>query len=375
MFCTLFIHVPVLAVQMALSITDEVIVQERGRVVAPAPLRGIPAERAARLFPQSRIVPRRTDWERAAWDRIVEEVWMFTPYIVDQQVGRLICTPDSMPKLRRLVEQTKAHCGLASTPTLSALAAASAQPGGIMTVDADETARFLDAMPVHLLQQLPELGVDDDMVERLELFGLRTVGRLRMLTRHHLQLQFGDAGVAIHELLRTIGDARPLPLYQSLPSIIEAERFDDAVHEPSQLLAAFERCAERAIERLDGRRTQRLDVSLLDRADAPYLTRSRILKQALGVFRPLRAQIDSIVKTMAQRDRWSWGTQLRLASLSTPPPEQLSMFRPQATADDINTPLARRYPSAVKRIHVIDPNAYLPERFASMDSWLVVRGS
>ena len=99
MLSSLLIPLPVLAAQWALSITSEVIVHERGRVLAPRSLRGMPAERAAQLFPGSTVVPRRPDWEHAAWDRIVEEVWKITPYLTTVQPGRLVCSPDDLPRL------------------------------------------------------------------------------------------------------------------------------------------------------------------------------------------------------------------------------------------------------------------------------------
>lgn len=369
MFASLLIPLPVLAAQWTLSITTEVIVHERGRVVAPRSLRGIPAERAAQLFPASKVVPRRPDWEHAAWDRIVEEVWTWTPYIVSEQPGRLLCTPDSMPHLRTLVERTRAQCGLASTRTLSVLAALAASDGGIMTVPSDESARFLDALPVSTLQALDELHIDDQTLERLDLFGLRTVGRLRMLTRHHLHLQFGDVGLHIHDLLRTIGDARPLPLYQPAPSITETETFTDGVNEPSVITDAIERCAERAITHLAGRTTQRLDVAVLDRADAVTQRRTRILKQPLSMLAPMKAQLHALIAPMVGPKLYHWGVQLRLATLRHPPSEQLPLFRPRPTLDEINAPLSTRYPAAIKRISIVDPFAYLPERFARLEAW------
>lgn len=369
MLSSLLIPLPVLAAQWTLSITSEVIVHERGRVLAPRSLRGMPAERAAQLLPGSTVVPRRPDWEHAAWDRIVEEVWKITPYLTTVQPGRLVCTPDDLPRLQRVITHTRAQAGCGPTQMMSTLAALSAHPGTMQTVETETSAQFLETLPVASLMDLDELQLTDEIVERLQLFGLQTVGRLRLLTRHHLTVQFGDVGARLHAMLSSIGDARPLPLYQPPPSICEQERFDDAVREPSVVQQAVERCVDRAVERLDGRLAQRLDVALLNNADGIMRTRTRILRQPLGLARPFYAQSTAMLASILGPKVWSWGVWVRLAALRTPRTEQLPLFRPRPTLDEINTPLSQRFPNAIKRISVVDPFAYLPERFASVEPW------
>ena len=361
-----FPDLPARAAQDGLGVSGPVIVESRGRVVSPRSLFGLPTDRARGLMPEARVVIRRPALEHAYWDRVLEAVFTITPLIVDQGMGRLLCAPDDVPRLRRLIEATEAQAGFARTRTLAMIAAVSARPGGIVTVDEDDVSRFLEQTPVSALQDITELELDEETVERLQLFGLSSVGRLRMLTRRHLNAQFGELGIRLHGFIQSVSAVSPLPLYRPAPEIRERERFDDEEREPDALIAAAEVCLDRAVERLDRRRAARLDVALLDRADVPAFRSARVLRIPLSDKQPLLTQISTLIRELSAPDRRVWGVDIRLATLLPPAVEQLPLFRPRATPHEITAPLTKRFPNAIKRIHVLDPHAYLPEKYCSL---------
>jgi len=90
---------------------------------------------------------------------------------------------------------------------------------------------------------------------------------------------------------------------------------------------------------------------------------ARVLRVPLSDKPPLLTQISTLLRNLSAPDRRVWGVGLRLATLLPPAVEQLPLFRPRATPHEINVPLAKRFPNAVKRIHVLDPHAYLPEKY------------
>jgi len=363
-------HLPSLAVELAIpDLSGPVLIQSKGAIVCPPNLAGIPAERARTLVPEAVIADRSPALEQAAWQAIVDEVFGFTPLLVDQRPGRLFLAPDNPAKLRKLIERTDAKVGLAPTRTLALLSALQASPGSIMTVDDDDVAGFLNQLPVSALTDLPELELEEDVVEKLRLFGLAFVGSLRQLSRRHLDAQFGPPGLRLHGLLTSIPDRQPLTVYRPPIQLSHEMHFTEGANEPPFLEHALMQCLETVVKELGVRRAGRLEVALLDRADAPFQRRSRLLKRPTNDERSLRTQAATILQEMVGPDRYAWGIALRLASILPPEPEQIALFRPRATASDLAVPLAQRFPAAIKRILVKEPWAYTADRFASIETY------
>ncbi len=367
----LFPDLPALALNMALGSHKQVLVHSGGRVVAPASLAGMHIHRAMALRPQACPLSRQPALERSAWEHILENVFSFTPFIADGGLGRLFCAPDNLQALRTLISTTGACAGLAPTRTLALLAALSTQPGSMRTVDTDDIATFLDEVPVVRLQQLPELEINDAMVERLRLFGMPTLGRIRRLTRSQLTAQFGTAGSRLHELLHSIGDANPLPMYVPASVVESAVLLDDATREPSVLLSLLRSAVDTCVQNLGQQRTGRVEVALLDKANSVTVATSRILRATTNDTVHISAQTAAMLATLTASlpSCGVYGIRLRLGSLSILPPRQTTLFPPRPALSDIATPLAKRFPSIIKRISVLDANAYMPDRFAALEPW------
>lgn len=365
------------------------IVHERGMVVSPHSLKGMQAERVRELYPNTPLLVRQPSLEDAAWDAIVERVFALTPYLCVHN-RRITAELPGVPA--GIVSHFNARCGIAPSPTMSLLAALSAETGADPVVVADgQEASYLESLPVGTLLELPELDIDVRMAEKLELFGLGSVGRLRMLTAAQLKAQFGQSGALVHALLgstsiKTDGVRGREPagrtMYELPPTIAERERFMDGIREPALLtLAAGGLCNKVTKALLRGPwKTSRIEVSLLDKTDAPMKTASRILRAPTSDARCIATQVQTMLEGLAGRGVWAWGVHLKLASLSRPAPHQLSLSSKMLmgrgcqetitrTASALQEALVKRFPGAAKRIDVVDPWAYTPDRFAIIGQW------
>lgn len=406
---------PALALQMALGMRKQVLVVSGGRVVAPHDVAGMPVERARALRPHSCPLTRQPALERAAWEHIVEQVFGFTPLIADAGAGRLYCAVDNMPALQSLMHTTHARVGIASTRTMATLAALGARAGAMNTVSDDEINTYLDALPISTLRELHELELDAAVTDRLALFGLATVGRVRRLTRAQLKAQFGEHGVMLHEFLQSITDASPLPLYVPQPVIESTQYAWEPAGEPVNLDALLQQALMQAMLELGAQRCGRAEVSIVDQAGNVIVSTSRILRAPTADMRHLLVQTTTMLRelmdtlssrshvgkraTLSQHSEHERHTnmggqyrehelhvqadaplqdaepltvhaiRLRLATLTVIPPSQVSLFHRPPTLTEVTAPMARRFPQAIKRVTVLDPHAYLPDRYASIDVW------
>ena len=274
-----------------------------------------------------------------------------------------------MTALRTLIGATHARVGLAHTRTMALLASLAAKPGGIVTVDNDDIPLFLDELPVSALTELTELELDSSFVQRLNLFGLGTVGRIRRLTRTQLHAQFGEQGVKVHQLLHSLTDRTPLPLYVPAPDVKITVQSYEPSREPGTLEAMLQEALAQAMVQLGNQRCGRVEIALLDSADNTTGCISRVLRAATTDPRHLLAQTTIMLHTLLPNVADVSALQLRLLSLSLTPPTQTLLFKQRPSSSDVNASVARRFPQAVKRVTVIDSRAYLPDRFATIDVW------
>ena len=379
-------NLPSLAISAAMD-NCRAIVHERGLVVSPLPLKGMPAERARAMFPNAVVAARHHALEDMAWEGAIDEVFNFTPLLEATRSDtkrheatrsqRILCSPDDMEALRRVVERVEAQCGLAETGGMATLAAMSARPGGIVTVHADAEQRFLAGTSSDVLVD------EDDVAERLELLGLTTIGSLMHLTEKQLGAQFGDTGRMIYDFLSHLSTPTTLSMYTPPPDVIIQERFTDSTNEPGTWHLALGTCIQAAGFKLQAlsfkhkalgiMKCQRIEVALLDASDVPFKKDTRILRSPTNDAQLLHTQACTMVTNMCSRSTYAWGVQLRLASLSQPRAIQASLFA-EATSGDSTRSDMRLHEATLKiskkverhfvTINVIDPNAYCPDHFA-----------
>jgi DNA polymerase IV len=112
-----------------------------------------------------------------------------------------------------------ASAGVAPNKFLAKIASDWRKPDGLFVIQPEEIDGFLQPLPVG---RLP--GVGKVTEARLEELKVRTVGDLRGLALHHLELRFGRHGQRLHELARGI-DLSPVVPDRPTQSISAEDTF------------------------------------------------------------------------------------------------------------------------------------------------------
>lgn len=138
--------------------------------------------------------------------------------------------------------------GIAPSRFPALVAARRAAPGGVQSVGESELEDFLAAQPVGMLP------VPEEMLRRLRLLGIETLGALSALPRAALAAQFGPDGAFAWELVRG-EDRSPLQPRRRLERVVEELAFDSPLASREALLVAAEQALGRAFRqpRLAGR--------------------------------------------------------------------------------------------------------------------------
>ena len=116
----------------------------------------------------------------------------------------------------------------------AAVAARMAAPGEARTVPAAETEAFLAPLSVNHL-----LLLDPDVLQRLELLGLRTIGDLAALPFSAVQAEFGPPGAAAWRLAHG-KDTEPVVARPVMASVQAGLRFDDPLGSVEAVMAAID---------------------------------------------------------------------------------------------------------------------------------------
>lgn len=362
-----------MAARHAMHATADVLVAVRDRVVARTPaLReagiavGDSIDRAMALAPQAVVVERRPAIEQAVWDDVLERCFMITPYLQSVRTGMFLASFDDRRAFQRILDDLHGQGGVAETRTAALLAAARARPGRMLDVAMDDLARFLAAWPVELLA---ELDVETSTIERMQLFGLASVGSLRMLTRRQLHAQFGDDGLRVHDLLSSLSVREPIPLYQPPPMIEEDVYFEDPQREPGVVETHLLLALEKAHARLGRQRCNVVEVRSRDRSQAVVIRAQRILKRPAETLSELRTTATILLRDIIGPQRYCSSIGIALKGLQAPRTDQLALFAPRPTADDVARAVLRRYPDGLSRVRVVAQGAYLPEEAFVTERW------
>lgn len=340
-----------------------VAVLHRGRVIAATEalrhggLRdGDPADRVAKRFPEAVIVDDDPLLTRLARERLYLELNTLSPRIV-ARFGDFICLDlPSLSEAQALSERLAVRTGYAPDDTASCLAAASGYVGRVEIVAAQNVSRFVEACPVGVLVRF---GVSPDMISRLDLFGLRTIGALRTLGKRHWRAQFGGEGVALHDWL-TRPPESVIPVWTPPETVSMTRWFESRVQEPAEWEPALEILVKEATALLDTNSATWFTVLLEDvETGDPW-------RQSLLFKRPTRD-----ARTILTRIRWRlihanvprFGRiTIELGGLVDPAVEQLDLFDRRPATTQACTDILRRYPRALVQVEEGDPLSPLPER-------------
>ncbi|NBB86364.1 MAG: hypothetical protein GVY12_09150 [Bacteroidetes bacterium] len=133
---------------------------------------------------------------------------------------------------------------------MALLAAASAEKGRLAVVSQAQVFLHRTAARV-----LTHLSVSHEIVDRLQLFGLRTLAEVAELSRRQLLKQFGEDGLIVNELLAP-HDEPCMAAYTPPPTVAACVSIDALAGD--DLWSGLEEAVRRVATELGGRTTQRV---------------------------------------------------------------------------------------------------------------------
>ncbi len=245
---------------------------------------------ALELCPDAVVVPPRMEAYSAASHDVFAIFRDTTPLVeglsIDEaflEVGglrRIVGTPEEVAV--RLRERVRTEVGLAisvgvaRTKFLAKVASAVSKPDGLLVVEPEREEEFLLPLPVERLW-----GVGAVTAEKLQRYGIRTVGQLAELESATAERMLGKAvGAHLHALAR-LRDPRPVDTTRRRASIGSQRALGRGPRSAEELDLILTQIVDRLARRLrDGDRVCRSVVLRLRFGDFAKATRSRTLGSA-----------------------------------------------------------------------------------------------
>lgn len=245
---------------------------------------------ALQLCPDAVVVPPRMEAYSAASKDVFAIFRDTTPLVeglsIDEaflEVGglrRIVGTPEEVAV--RLRERVRTEVGLAisvgvaRTKFLAKVASAVSKPDGLLVVEPEREEEFLLPLPVERLW-----GVGAVTAEKLQRYGIRTVGQLAELEAATAERMLGTAvGAHLHALAR-LRDPRPVDTTRRRASIGSQRALGTGPRSAEELDLILTQIVDRLARRLrDGDRVCRSVVLRLRFGDFAKATRSRTLGSA-----------------------------------------------------------------------------------------------
>ncbi|QDE35898.1 DNA polymerase IV [Microbacterium foliorum] len=245
---------------------------------------------ALELCPDAVVVPPRMEAYSAASHDVFAIFRDTTPVVeglsIDEaflEVGglrRIVGTPEEVAV--RLRERVRTEVGLAisvgvaRTKFLAKVASAVSKPDGLLVVEPEREEEFLLPLPVERLW-----GVGAVTAEKLQRYGIRTVGQLAELESATAERMLGKAvGAHLHALAR-LRDPRPVDTTRRRGSIGSQRALGRGPRSAEELDLILTQIVDRLARRLrDGDRVCRSVVLRLRFGDFAKATRSRTLGSA-----------------------------------------------------------------------------------------------
>ena len=270
--------------------------------------------------------------KRALWDEALELLDAASPLVEDAAEGLAFIEMHGIEGgPRRWLAAVKAALEPSPLPFVLALGpnrfvARAAAFAGRERVATEQLSAFLAPLPLRVLD------LDARTLERLQLFGVRTLGELAALPHGPFVRRFGSAAARWHARARGIDDVPLVPRPRALR--IDRTLYGEGTAErEDQLLFALRTLAQRVAEDLAfvGKRCGRLHLTLeCENGDARELTLSlaQPTTQVATIFDLLRARLEGTTLEapvtglrLGAQQLEDAGTELTLFAGSDPDPE------------------------------------------------------
>lgn len=226
---------------------------------------GMSVREALGLCPGAVVLPPDPVLYGARWEAALDALAAVSPEVEDDGLGRAYVNVEGMSGhyqeetalAARVIALVRETSGLAGAVGLAAgkfpafAAAAGAPAGEARVVAAGQEASFLAPLPVELLPMSAEV------VSRLRLFGLETIGEVAALSLPELQSQFGREGERLWQLAngRDASPLRPRPAVEKVEARLS---FEAPVAGVDVMVAAAKQLLSRLRPALRGRAAREL---------------------------------------------------------------------------------------------------------------------
>ncbi len=332
---------------------------------------GMTIRQALGNCPAAVIVPPDPVLYRREWESIIDALNGISPEVEDDDLGRAYVNVGGLDshyrddealtehfvQTVRLTSGLEARIGVANGKFSAFAAATRVLPNQHAVVPAGGEGAYLLPLSVGLLP------VEAEVVSRLRLFGLDTIGEVAALSLPELQSQFGFEGRRIWQLANGIDES---PLLPRLPSEkVEASlSFEAPVAGIDVMVAAAKQLLSRLLPSLRGRAAREVTLQA-ELATGRGWERRVILREAVSesdrLAFVLRSSLQNAPPPNAVR-----GISLRLGGLTGETGKQLSLARRgrlQRQIEEAIRQLKARYGySPVYRCVDVEPWSVIPEQ-------------
>ena len=331
-----------------LAVIDQGHVLAAGRQARAAGVEpGIRAGRARVLCEGITLRPRDHALESALWERVEKALNGSTPYVERAALGRTVFRPHDREELRRIYRGAGAQVGLAPTRLDAHLAARKAAEGRLLEISEEHLQSFRRGMPV---ERLVPLGVEEEVVERLVLFGYKNVAAVASLSKKHLKAQFGERGTSLYDRLHP--SSKPnVSAYGSPPTIEEQRRFERPQRQVGTLEEAVDAMIDEAVAALGQRTTQRLTLRL-DCREHGSVQGARILREPQSDGEALKSISHTLLKQQLSSEPAVDEMAVVLGALGQQGAEQGTLFFERPGVRRAVRRVHRRHPGILRRANL-----------------------
>jgi protein ImuB len=251
-----------------------VMVVDRGRVLDAsedlAGVRGITTRQAKALRPHAAFIEANHALYCEVFDAMLDALEQAVPLVEPTGLGAAYADAsglqghyaDEFALASALVGAVRdatsllASAGIASSKFVASVAASMSPPGDAGIVPPGREREFLQD------KDIAYLPCEREVIERLDLLALRTLGDIAALPRPAFEGQFRSAGGRLWELANGI-DREPLRPRTHQELLAEHLSFDAPVVATEALVAASKQIVSRLVRRLRGRSARRMHLQLL----------------------------------------------------------------------------------------------------------------
>ncbi len=317
---------------------------------------GDPLERVRGLCPSAMIAQLEVSALSAAWEAALAALYKVTPWIEAPRMGLAFAAGLGALEAEALAAELDLRVGVASGRGAAWLAALACSRGKAR-LEPDEQG-FLARVPVYLLKGI---GVGAAMIEKLELFGLRTLGDVvERTTPKSLEAQFGKEAQRLIALLRG-GDATPVPLYNPPISVRISWVFDPPALEPFEIMPILTPLLTRAAIQLGNLQAGTVTVTLETALGAS--SARQVLKHYTQNQKTLLLALERLTQNLVSGLE-VLQLEVVLSDLVRPVPVQASLFGHLERPDvrEAIRVVHQHFPEKIGRLEIHRPKASLPEQ-------------